>query len=175
MRADHRHPAEVDQHVLEQLGMLAAGPNLRTGHADVDRHREARFHARRVHRVVQPVIERVLLDQRRDPHQSEPLVPRQVSHACGHAHRPLGAVHRGGDDEPAGMLIGDGEHVVGRRTRQAAREHRGVDAALVHHGDELVGSLGLDRPAEVFAAHLPRHLGRQEVHPEVDDAHESRA
>ena len=89
VRADHRQAGEVDQHVLEQFGMLAAGPHLRPGYADVDRDRKARLGARRVYRVVQPVIERELLDERRDPHEGEPLVLREVAHVRGHAYGTL--------------------------------------------------------------------------------------
>ena len=79
--ADDGEAGEVDEHVLEQHRVLAAGAHLRAGDADVDRHRDAELLARGVHGVVEAVVQLVLLDERRDPHQRQRVVLGQLAHA----------------------------------------------------------------------------------------------
>ena len=76
VRADHGERREVDQHVLEQLGMLHPRAHPRPRHADVDGDRKPELLAQLVDRVVLGVVDRHLGEQRRHPHQSEARVLR---------------------------------------------------------------------------------------------------
>ena len=60
--ADDDQIGEVDQHVLEQYRVLAPGPDPRSGDADVDRDGKAQLLTGGVDRVVEGVVEGVLVD-----------------------------------------------------------------------------------------------------------------
>ena len=185
--ADHGELAEVDEHVFEQHRVLAARAHLRAGDADVDRHGQAELLRDRVHRVVEAVVELVLLDERRHPHHAERGVLRELAHAGAVHAGTAGLVDGGRHEEAAGVLVGDGEEVLRRvaahamgplRVAQAAGEHADVDAGVVHGLDEALDRRALGEVVAEEGAHplvlLLRHpLGgegfREQVHPCVDD------
>ena len=86
-----------------------------------------------------------------------------------------------GDQEPAGVLIGDAQRHLDARP-QPRRQHAGRDAELVHEREHLVdpdarGAVAAEVPRDVrvrvLAQELRRRLGRDEVDPQVEDVHEA--
>ena len=87
--------------------------------------------------VVELVVERVLVHERRDPHESDGRVPGQGAQPRDLADGPVGAV--GGQRDT--QAIGVGRHLIEQRARLLRRDAGGddadVDAARIH-GDEQV-------------------------------------
>ena len=74
--------------------MLAGRAHARAGDADVDRHRQAELGAGGVDGVVELVVERVLVDERRDPHQRDGRVLGQGAQPRDLLHGPVRPVGR---------------------------------------------------------------------------------
>ena len=131
--------------------MLAGRAHAGAGDADVDRHRQAQLGTGGVHGVVELVVEGVLVDERRDPHQRHGRVLGQRVQATHLLDGPVGPVGR----ECDAQAVGVGGHLVEQRARLLGADARGddadVDAALVH-GDEQVLQRGGGR--EITAEQL---------------------
>ena len=100
--------------------MLAGRTDLGARYAHVDRDGQAQLGAGGVDRVVELVVERVLLHQRRDPDQGHGRVVRQITEAGALADRSVGPVDDQGDAEPLGV----GGDVIEQRARSRARRSR---------------------------------------------------
>ena len=135
-----------------------------------------------VDRVVELVVERVLVHERRDAHQRDGGVGGVLTQERALAHGAVGAVDREGDAQAAGVgsgLIEQAWRLVGA---EASGDDPDVDLAGVHGGEEVVDGLGC---LEVAAQHLGDALvarlaeeglgglGGEGVDPEVDDGHMS--
>ena len=118
--------------------MLAGRAHLGSGYADVDGHGQAQLGAGGVDRVVELVVERVLLHQRRDPDQRHGRVLRP-DHAGGRSGGPVGrrrsttraTLRR---SAWAATVI---EQRLGLGRGDPGGDHADVDPALVHGGEQL--------------------------------------
>ena len=180
--ADDDQIGEVDQHVLEEYRVLAAGPDPRSGDADVDRDGEAQLLAGGVDRVVEGVVEGVLVDQGRHPDEIDGSLGGPP--ADGHAllPGPVRAVDRRGQIQPVALLGGEGQGVVVDRGQRGAQD-RPVHADPVHLGHQVDrghpvpyvdAEESLDRPETRLAQKGGRSLLGQRIHPEIDDHVSSR-
>ena len=161
-------------------GCWQAERTRRAGDADVDGHGETELGARGVDGVVELVVERVLLHQRRDPHQHDGGILGQGTQPRDLLHRPLGAIDRQRDTQAVRVGGHRVEQRAGLLRRDAGRQHADVDPALVH-GDEHVLQRGGGReitPQELGDAFVPGlahegggRLAAQRVDPQVDDRH----
>ena len=127
--------------------------------------------------VVELVVQRVLGDQRRHAHHAESFVLRERAHALHvHARRRRRVDHRS-DEEPAGLLVGEHEEVLGPG-RQPGGHHADVHAHLVHDADQDVETRRVPKVTaeEITDALEPGladerldRVGGKQVHPDVDD------
>jgi hypothetical protein len=181
--ADDAQALEVDEHVLEALGVLAGRAHAGTEDADVDGDGQAQLGAEGVDGVVQPVVERVLVDERCDPYEGHGGVGREVAQALALAHGVVGAVDHQRDAQavrvPADLI----EEILGALGREPGRHDADVDPAGVHDGEQLLEHLerggGGDVTAPEVGEALEARLGVEGlgggatdgVDPEVDDRH----
>ena len=150
---------------------------LRSGDADVDRHGQAQLFAGGVDGVVQRVVEGILVDQRRHPHEVDGSFGGPS--ADGHAllPGPVRAVDRGGQIQPVASLGGEGQGVVVDPGQRGAQD-RPVNANPVHLGHQVDrghavsyvdAEESLDRAEPRLAQECGGRLLGQRIHPEVDD------
>ena len=180
MGADDGQPLEVDEDVFEELGVLAGRAHARAGNADVDRHRQAELGAGGVHRVVELVVERVLVDERRHPHQHDGRVGGQGPQPRDLRDGPVGPVDGQRDAEAVGMGCDGIEQRVRLLRREAGGDHAHVDAAGIHGGEQLRQGRGgrqvaAEQLGDALVAGLAQEgrggLAGERVDPEIDDRH----
>src|SRR5271166_286226 len=129
--ADDDQIGEVDEDVLEQDRVLTAGPDPRSGDADIDRDGKAQLLTSGVDRVVEGVVEGVLVDEGRHPDQVHGSLSGPP--ADGHALLPGPArmVDRCGQIKPVASLDGKRQRVV-FHLRQRGAQDPPVHADPVH-------------------------------------------
>ena len=180
MRADHGETLEIDEHVLEQLGVLTGRAHAGAGDADVDGHRQIQLGAQRVDRVVELVVQRVLVHERRDAHQRNRRVGGVLAQQSALLDRPLRAVDHERGAEAVVVLAELIEQGLGLVAREPRGDDADVDAARVHGRQQLLERRG-DREVaaqevgDALVARLPQErlggLAAEGVDPEVDDGH----
>ncbi len=138
VRDDHDEIGEVDEHVFEQLRVLHLRTHPRSRDTGVDADRDSELLAHLVHGIVARVVGR---DLRRERHHAHHREARVLARARGCARTIPPGTRRvtdaAGDEEPARVRVARLEQLVGVAV-EAAGEHAGRDAELVHQRQQTV-------------------------------------